>query len=440
MRHRLRVPVLFTAAALVLSVSTVSAAGPVDEERLEAGVAERQHYGLPADEATVRSIIATGQDVGSERWGIVLTAAEDEMLDLPGRGDHVASVGTLVLDHIRSSDDYAGAYVDQTAGGSVVVLLTRRDPAALQLIDSARAALDRGLEVRFVTASLRDLEAAMFRVWDVWPEHVGDGEPVTVSVDEFANTIVVGVQSADLVLANQSATALANDIGVNVVIEARDQLTDLCSSRTNCPPPMKAGISVFRGGNPPNHQAQCSMGFHIFTSTGQGRFVTAGHCGWTGSDNWYNPGTSLSIGWQTVWQYGPGFSPSRDIMAVHMPTSWMTNRLYGSSLQVKSTAHPVLNETICASLGVSSDPYDCGHVSDTSHTWTSNTCSCVQHGAVAAGVTNTGGDSGSPMIGLGTYARATGLLAQGNNLVDGTVYFTRFRDAMNTWGYTLKTS
>lgn len=440
MRPRFRAPLVLAAAVLVITSATVHAAGPVDAERVRSAARERQHYGLPSDEATVRSIIATGHDVGTGRLGIVLTAAEEEMLDLPGRGDHVALVSSLVLDRIRSTPAYAGAYVDQPAGGAVVVLLTREDDAALQIIEAARPALDRPLEVRYVTTSLEDLEAAMFRVWKLWPEHVGAGEPVTVSVDEIANSVVIGARSADLAAATQASSTLAELLGVDIVIEEREALTDLCSSRTSCAPPMKAGISVYQGANPPNHQARCSMGFHIYNGSGQGRFVTAGHCGYQGSSNWYNPGSSISIGWEVATQYGPGLSTSRDIMAVHMPTSWMTNRFFGSSLQVKSMAHPVLNETICASLGVSSDAYDCGWVADTTHTWSSGNCSCVQHGAIAGGVTNTGGDSGSPMIGLGTYARAIGVLAQGDNFINGWVHFTRFRDAMLNWGYSLKTS
>lgn len=441
---RVRRPVAVLVAALLLfgQAAGAGANSTVDGQFLEAAIAERDHYGLPADRTTVESIIASGRDIGTDKWGIVLTAEEEKNLDLPGRGDYVARVHELVLDEVRDSELYAGAYVDQRNGGGIVLLLTRADPAVTALIDAARPQLSRGLEVKVVVTSFQQLEAAMYTTWDIWAEYFRNTTLVSVSVDERANALVVGVEAPDQARVASDIAPLAARLGVPATVEAATAERDLCSSRTSCAPPMKAGVRISRSANPPNHTGTCSMGFHVYTSSGGGRFVSAGHCGHNGTFWWHNPGTpgSGGIGSEQATLYGPNFSPSRDIHAVGIPTSWMTNRIFGSSAQIKSMAHPVLDESICASLGVSTDAYDCGHVSKTAHTWTSNVCACTQSGARATGVTNTGGDSGSPMVGLGTYLRAIGILAQGDSLVNGIVNFTRFRDAMNVWGYTLKTS
>jgi hypothetical protein len=340
-----------------------------------------------------------------------------------------------VLREAQPSPAYAGAYVDQLNDGAVVVLLTAKDELIEASVSNAAALLDRPVKTEYVEHTFKSLETAMYAAWNL-PELKGI-KIASIGIDERANSLVIAVDSTSENDARDRLDAVADDLGVPVQLSADEMPRDADCQRNNCPPPMKAGILIYQGGNPPNEDAFCTMGFHVFNSAGQGHFLTAGHCGYTGSNSWYNPGVDFgSIGSESNTWYGPTFSPSRDVMSVHMPLSWMTNDIYPNPRQIKSMIAPTQGLFVCAARGKSSGAFACGTVNLASTTWTSNTCNCQQSGGQASDISLIVGDSGSPILALGNGSDAMAV-----GIGDTTVgNFAKVKAALDAYGYTIKTN
>ncbi|HEX7067571.1 MAG TPA: hypothetical protein VF295_05160, partial [Candidatus Limnocylindria bacterium] len=90
-------------------------------------------------------------DVGSSTTGMVLTRAESDAINLDSRMTFASAVSESVLPFARSRSDFAEAYIDQTAGGQLVVLFTVADDlrdAKLRALEPSRSL---GMTIREVT-------------------------------------------------------------------------------------------------------------------------------------------------------------------------------------------------------------------------------------------------------------------------------------------------
>jgi len=99
---------------------------------------------------------------------VVLTRAESESIDLDSRMTFASAVSESVLPFARSRSDFAGAYIDQAAGGRLVVLFTgaddRRD-AKLRALEP-NPSLDMIIrEVTHPYAALRHAVESMPEAW-----------------------------------------------------------------------------------------------------------------------------------------------------------------------------------------------------------------------------------------------------------------------------------
>lgn len=104
---------VFVALLMVFAVATGGRALAMPTySALQAAMVERASFGLPADQATVIEILASGLDIGTAKWGIVMTAAEDEAIDLGARMDFFLNVDRDVLPFAQAAPTYAGAYID----------------------------------------------------------------------------------------------------------------------------------------------------------------------------------------------------------------------------------------------------------------------------------------------------------------------------------------
>src|SRR5450759_3019972 len=108
------------------SAATSSAAARAARADIDA----RSAFGLPVDSDTMRLISQPGVDVGSGVWGIPLSAAEEKALDLSGRMAFAEAVSEDLLPFAKSLPSYGGAWIDQLAGGGLVVALTDVAPAS----------------------------------------------------------------------------------------------------------------------------------------------------------------------------------------------------------------------------------------------------------------------------------------------------------------------
>lgn len=226
----------------------------------------------------------------------------------------------------------------------------------------------------------------------------------------------------DLTAARREGDLLEERLGTPVTFEAAIPEPDLCT-RDNCDSPMRAGIRIYKGANYSSYS--CTMGFHIRVGTDE-QFLTSGHCGYTGSNNWYHPGYGTGfVGHELATLYGPG---GKDAMRVQIPDTQASDRVYHPALrEVASARLPLLNETICGSLG-RTDVVDCGTVFKTWVSWTSSTCLCTVWGGDYKDIASQSGDSGSPMYAVHTSSAvvAIGILANSTK-------FARVSDALSAW-------
>ncbi len=121
---------------------------------------------------------------------------------------------------------------------------------------------------------------------------------------------------------------------------------------------------------------RCSMGFHIWVpdaspkSDPNTQFLTAGHCGYAGSDDWHHDGvgTDDQIGWEKATLYDDSYA--RDIMRVSVKGSVagdeMSALIYGEpgEMYLTEASNPVQGEVLCMSLG-RSNRIGCGEVAST---------------------------------------------------------------------------
>lgn len=150
--------------------------------------------------------------------------------------------------------------------------------------------------------------------------------------------------------------------------------------------------------------------------------LTAGHCGYSNPSATWNHST-LTLGPRT----GTLFPAQQiDAMRIRVPTSQMSNNIYGYLGSVGTPRNPVAFERICVSAG-NFDLVDCNlNVADDYTSWTSNTCNCTMWGARFTGYNPIAGDSGSPLFTLNRVP--VGLLANNNG------NFARMGDAMYRLG------
>jgi hypothetical protein len=227
-------------------------------------------------------------------------------------------------------------------------------------------------------------------------------------LDSRANEVFVSVPVEVERHAQDVADRLTAALGVPFSARSGSEDTPThCDGRSHCHGPMKAGILIHRGAA---YETACTMGFHITRSAGE-EFVTAGHCGFGGSNSWYHPAFGAQIGVEAQTLY---FDGGQDIMRVTMADSEASDDVYNDSTDIIGQGTPVQGETLCTSLG-NSNTVKCGTVTST---WSS-----INYGPAWGDFDVWGGDmsystvkgdSGAPVYrrlsgGTGDRARAVGV-------------------------------
>lgn len=373
----------------------------VDTERLARAAEERARWGLPSDLRTVASVLEPGHDVGTEHWGIPMTAEEQEALDLLGRMAFANELKRAAVPFIDSLPTSGGVYIDQKENGGLVVLLTESSPEIEAEIAKRMPAASRGFRIAKATHTEAQLREALTRAWDVWQE-VAPAIPLQgAGLDIQENQVLFEVAPADLeegrrALATIEALGLMGvRVGVGPRAPEENQDTS-CTSRDSCYSPTRAGTRIYKGAI--DSVAECTMAFHVVCNDGDVEFVTAGHCGYGGSNNWYiKDGTSdgLLLGTEQKTLYASG---GQDIMRVQLPVAQKSHNIYGESrVYGGSGACPIAGQAACASRGTS-NVVDCGTVRTTWTSWTSNTAGIVVWGGDLNDIASEPGDSGSPVF------------------------------------------
>lgn len=219
------------------------------------------------------------------RWGVRLSDAE--LVEM----DRRIAMETAMPPLARAAEDlpgYAGHWIDQAAGGEIVVGVRHgREEARTRLASlvpaGARLRVDN---VEHSLAELRAVEARIKADWDA--ETLPAENPGHLFVDISQNTVVLAILDPA-----KFTAALRARYGETIRVEHSNPVPTGCSSRENCYDPLNggrwvmAGISGAPAGTSLTHR--CSLAFQVeIASAGSSQWLTAGHCAKTLNVAWYH--------------------------------------------------------------------------------------------------------------------------------------------------------
>lgn len=303
-RRALRSTILF-----ILITGPLLLAGPIeaasDDEQL--ALAVRRQFGLSTDLGQVRSL--SGREP-SPLAGVPLTGAEER--DMESRRFVQENLAKVKAYGVSTGDAYGGLYIDQAAGGVVVVSFVGQPDAHRAAIDSVAPA---GAELRlrsvaFSYAQLADLHGRIERellAGDPAAAHI-----VSVDTSIAANTVRVAVDTQDVVVTDGLRKRYGS--GALSVIFAREAVApDVCNSRFDCGPPWRGGIALNNA---------CTSNF-VARSGGVYHLLTAGHCFPLGAAITHN---GINIGNVTLEKYEN--NSAADIERISMNAAQKSNLIY----------------------------------------------------------------------------------------------------------------
>ncbi|MCA2216424.1 ricin-type beta-trefoil lectin domain protein [Jidongwangia harbinensis] len=300
----------------------------------------------------------------------------------------------------RLGGAFAGAWIP-AGGDRLTVAVTTRAAA-----DRVRA---EGADARIVARGEKELTAARAAMDRRGAEAGPDIRGWYVDVD--TNSVVVQVRPG----AEEAARRFARDSGSGpVVVEAAAQ-----------PRPMydiRGGDQYVINGN-----TLCSVGFSV-----AGGFVTAGHCGGTGSP---------TLGHNNVSQgtFAGSSFPGNDYGWVRTNGNWTpqpwVNNYSGGNVTVAGSAEAAIGSSICRSGRTTG--WRCGTLQGRDHTVN------YPQGAVSGlGRSNAcaePGDSGGSWI-TGNQAQGVTSGGSGNCSTGGTMYFQPVNEILGVYGLSLTTT
>ncbi|MCX2953220.1 S1 family peptidase [Lentzea sp. NEAU-D7] len=294
-------------------------------------------------------------------------------------------------------DAFGGAWIDQ-ATGRLTVAVTK---SGLSVTGADTKVVANSLSQLTGTKSVLDLMTAPAAITS-W------------RVDEQSNSVVVEVNknvrdaAADKWIA--TAKSISGAVKVAEVTESPTPLYDL-----------RGGDAIYMGGG------RCSLGFSV-----SGGYVTAGHCGSTG--------TAVS-GYNRVAQgtFAGSVFPGNDYAWVRTNANWTprpwVNRYNGTNVIVRGNTEAAVGAQICRSG--STTGWRCGTVQAKNQTVN------YPQGSVR-GLTRTnacaeGGDSGGSWVAGSGFGQAQGVTSggSGNCSSGGTTYFQPLNPILSRYGLTL---
>ncbi|MFJ6670058.1 S1 family peptidase [Actinosynnema sp. NPDC091369] len=296
---------------------------------------------------------------------------------------------------------YAGSWINQATGKLVVAVA---DPA------KAGAAKAAGADAKYVAFSHQQLTGAKSSI-----DALSAPKSITGwRVDEQTNSVVVEVNRFQRDAAAESFLATAKSVSPAVrVVEVDETPTTLYDTR--------GGDAYYIG------SGRCSVGFAV-----SGGFVTAGHCGRSGT---------ATTGFNRVSQgtFAGSSFPGNDYAWVRTNSNWTSrpwvNRYNGSNVTVTGSTSAAVGAAICRSG--STTGWRCGTVQAKNQTVN------YAQGSVS-GLTRTNacaepGDSGGSWVAGSGYSQAQGVTSggSGNCTSGGTTYFQPVGEILSAYGLSL---
>jgi hypothetical protein len=282
------------------------------DDRLANELKFRQDFGLDADAAAVRALMANPAAYDGN-FPVALTGPE--RVEMERRIAMEAQMAPLEQ-HAQSLPGFAGHWIDQPAGGVIKVALvggTDADRATLQSLVPPGARL----EIVPARYTLPDLQALQRRIKDDVDEFHAQGHRIgLLYVHLQSNGVRVGV-SGDQEVALKALQARYGDA---ISVEIADPVTTACTDRWHCKgPPLRAGIAA-----PTNAAIPCTIAF-LITKAGVRGWLTAGHCAPNPGAIWYHDGIGIGTIRATCW---PQCQYSDAARAGELNATYSGNRVY----------------------------------------------------------------------------------------------------------------
>lgn len=301
--------ILFGSSGLAANAQAVS---ETPDEGLASELKFRQDFGLNADPAAVRALMASP---AAYDGNFPLALATAERAEMERRIAMEAQIGPLEQ-RAQGLPGFAGLWIDQPAGGIIRVALvdgTDADRAALHSLVPPGARL----EIVPARHTLLDLVALQGRIRADAREFQAQGQQIGLLYPHLpSNGIRVGVNGDQ----EAALMALQARYGDAISVEFADPVTTACTDRYHCKgPPLRAGIAA-----PTNASSPCSLAFMI-TKTGVRGWLTAGHCAKTVGAVWYHDGIGIGTIRKTCW---PQCQFSDAARAGELNATYTSNRVY----------------------------------------------------------------------------------------------------------------
>jgi len=273
----------------------------------------------------VAALLASGDDVGTGRWGMAMTTAEAATVDLAGRMAFADAVHGELLPYARSLLAFGGAYFDQARHGRLVVVLTSQSPEAEGRLRSLLPSPNRGFAIEYASHAYSKLRAAVLAGRAVMGKIAPEVQVLSLVADERQNLVRIIIPDGDFTQAVGHCAAVERELAVDVLFESGvPDVPAVCTARDTCYSPVRAGSRIEHDKD--GGASICSMGFHV-VKNGDVMVLTSGHCGDAGSNSWRHRSYG-HVDYEAGTQYVDG---GRDAMRVGIPDSQGSNR---SSLAV----------------------------------------------------------------------------------------------------------
>lgn len=391
----------------------------------------RETFGLDSSLATVRAAAIDTAQYSSELYGLPLSDAE--VADLLKRAQVQRDIKPA-FEQAATYPTFAGAYLDQHAGGQPVFMFTKD---AVYLPPDVSSLMAKGVDFRVIEAefSMAELLATQARVDASWSDLRTEGIGILeTGIATDRNAVAIGVQG----LTESEATALRQRFGPSLIIEeARPSQADACNNSADCRP-LRGGIELVYLGID-----RCTSGFVVKQSaTAEIQFLTAGHCiavnGGYGA-TWYHNGTTIGDARRETWHPNHirgGDVGLIDMFSAQVPTT--KNLIHIGSGNSRTVAgwdsSQYVGDQSCR-FGINGG-LDCGSIVEVNITKDSPTPNDGTMKVTHTNVVNFDsleGDSGGPFFyyGAGSY-----VIAQGTHVHSGTAAEARSWFTPIAWGRT----
>lgn len=318
---------------------------------------------------------------------------------------------------------FGGARLEHVENGVFHIYLTSDDTGAeLESIILSKLPSQAVVRIHKVRHSQAHLISQMDKAWSALPDSKRGSDGLHfVGVDIERNGLVVELDdslqsdshvgpvgntgvttSGEAIVA--AITSSVEDIPIEVKYSELPQ-DDGCNSLSDCANPMAGGIKIHKGSLSGGY---CTLGFMVKNGSNT-QVLTAGHCGWSGSNDWFHQGYGTSrFGYEV--SDTAFFSNGRDGMILEIEDTQGSNDLaychWGVCQQITGYKRntELFGGMILNSLGARSG-LKTGRLDLVYGTWWSNTCNCQQYGITTTISGRGDGDSGGP-IWNGNYAVA----------------------------------